>query len=349
MWTAIAAHQERFSAMGKFSDTRSLLALGRLSHGTWNTYASSLQPFLRFLSEHGVPLQDVTDSTLEQYVCWVLEQPKLRWTGGTLASRISAVRTCWDELGMPLSSHHGPTKGALAGYRRLMESTLPVKLARQPWTASNSHACLLAALPLMVAFAGGTLPLADVKLVVAAAHVVLASLTFSRGDTTNPMEMADLTVAPDRFLVSLLKQKRPAARLPEQVHGVTAAPADPSGFLVQFHGAQVQRGFTPTSLLFGIHPAAAAAFSLDASVKLWQQRLAIPQSPTNPLTGHCVRVGAVSEAFAVGVPLLTCSFMCGHKSTSPTAGYVRHGHVPSAAAGTYYRHLLTGADGRLSL
>lgn len=342
MWDAILHHQRHRSLLGKYSDTRALLALGRLSHGTWNTYAHSIQPFLRFLQADGLELTDVTERTLEAFVCWAFEQPDIHWAGGTMASHLSAVRTVWNELGMKLNPQAGGTASALAGYRRITISTTAPKLVRPPWPSSYSCAALKTAKPLLAAFAANQLssPLCDV--VIAAAHCNTGSLTFSRGDTTNSMLMEDMETTLGGWLMSLIKQKRPQPRLPHQRHRATDHPDDPVAFVKTFHDAQRKRGFRPDSLMFGRTPDDNTPLTLDKAVQIVLKHLRLPQSTTNPLTGHCVRVGAVTEAFALGVPLLTCAFMCSHKNTSSTAGYVRHGHVPSDTASRYYLHLKPG-------
>ena len=342
VWDAIRHHQHHRSLLGRYSDTRALLALGRLSHGTWNTYANSIKPFLRFLQTNGLEITDVTETTVEAFVCWAFEQPEVQWAGGTMASHISAVRTVWNELGMKLNPQDGGTGAALAGYRRITAATTAPKLIRPPWPSSHSCAALKTAQPLLAAYAANQLSIPLNEVVIAAAHCNTGSLTFSRGDTTNSMLMEDLEINLAGWMVSLVKQKRPQPRLPHQQHVATNDPDDPVEFVRQFHAAQCSRGFRPDSLLFGRTPDDRTSLTLDMSVQIVLKHLRLPQSTSNPLTGHCVRVGAVTEAFALGVPLLTCAFMCGHKQTSSTAGYVRHGHVPSHTASMYYLHLKPG-------
>jgi hypothetical protein len=165
------------------------------------------------------------------------------------------------------------------------------------------------------------------------------------------MLIEDVEPSTQGFHAALVKQKRPQPRLPHQDHRFGDDPSDPVRFVVELRRAQLQRGFLPTSLMFARQPADRKAFTLDAAVKLAVTTLKLPSPTANPFTGHCVRVGAVSEAFALGVPLLTCSYMCGHKSTASTSTYVRHGTVPSDAAAQYYLHLKPddGGNGRLTL
>jgi hypothetical protein len=328
--------------LGRFSATRCRLALHRLQPSTWNQYATSVTHFLTFLGAEHIDMMEVTETTIEMFICWIEEHPTITLSGATLASYVSGIRTCWREFGIPLPlADMTSTSAALAGYRQLHAPTNLV-VRRLVWPAAYTVLGIEFALPLLDAFAAGTLTTAQDNHVIAVGHVTLAGLTMQRGDTTNVALLLDIEIsaASDGWRVVLVKQKRPRPHLPHQHHRARSHPHDPSRFIIRYVHAQEQRGHLPTSLLFGRTARATRGVTLDAAVKLLVKLLRLPSSPTNPYTGHCVRIGAISEAFALGVPLLTCAFLCGHKRTTSTEDYVRHGTIPSDAARLFFQHLV---------
>jgi hypothetical protein len=342
LWKALSTHQANAGRLGSYSATRARLALHRLAPSTWNQYASSIKHFITFLAEEQIDMMEVTETSLEMFICWVEEHPTISLSGASLASYLSGIRTCWRELGvdLPLSGMTN-TAAALAGYRQLHAPTSPA-IRRLVWPAAYTVQGIEYALPLLEAFAAGDLSTTQENQVIAIGHITTASLTMQRGDTTNVALMLDIEIADDgnSWYAVLVKQKRARPQLPQQHHHATARTHDPSRFVIRFVLAQRRRGHAAVSLLFGRTATAKRSVTLDAAVKLVVKLLHLPASATNPYTGHCVRIGAISEAFALGVPLLTCAFFCGHKKTTSTEEYVRHGTVPSSAAQLFFQHLV---------
>ena len=140
-------------------------------------------------------------------------------------------------------------------------------------------------------------------------------------------------------MIKLEKQKRPQERIPDQVHHPTNDPSCPVRFLLEWYLPYLsQLRYEPKSSLFGL-TAQARAKPLDNAVKMAAVRLGIHQQGDKPWTGHCVRIGAVSEAFALGVPLAKVAHFACHRSAKTTEGYVRHDVFADSAAQTFYARL----------
>lgn len=334
LWSDVALWQRGHHDFGRFAATRSALALGRLSASSWNAYTSALKGFLTFLQEESLALADVTEHHLEMYVCW-LAQSAVLLAAGTVASYLSAIRSCLKEIGIRLGNTDGTT-GVLAGYRRLATAVRPAVVQHAAWPTAATISFMSMAMSFLPAFAAGRTTTAQTKMVIAAGHLVFASLTFGRGDTTNSVLFDHLVLHPRSFLVQLLKQKRPQPQLPQQQHTAsTASLVDPVGFFLRFCAAQTQRGLATSDRIFALRTGHKTVISLDAAVKLAVSTLHLP-----PYTGHCVRVGCISEGFALGVPLLTLARMSGHKSSASTEGYVRPGVAVTASTSLFFSALL---------
>lgn len=325
LWNGIINYSPVYNLLGRYANTRRLFALGRLSGGSWNTYASHFQNFLQFLSSEQLPLETVTETTLEMYVCYLAEQPGTIKAGTTVASHISGIRSCLRELGIILTDATG-TSAALAGYKRFALMVKPAPHQHAAWPLEHTRLVLRRARALLPLFRNGTLDMTGYRTVVGAAHIVLAQLTFSRGHTTNNVLLSDLDFTDTGFSVVLRSQKRPQDHLPHQEHHVSLGRSyrtDPVQFLLDYVAALRYLRVHPDSRLFPT--AKGKGFSLDAAVKHFVALCDLRHSDNAPLTGHTIRVGSVSAAFSIGVPLPTCAYMCHHKQVSSTQGYIRHG------------------------
>lgn len=325
LWNGIINYSPVYNLLGRYANTRRLFALGRLSGGSWNTYASHFQNFLHFLSSEQLPLETVTETTLEMYVCYLAEQPGTIKAGTTVASHISGIRSCLRELGIILNDATG-TSAALAGYKRFALMVKPAPHQHAAWPLEHTRLVLRRARALLPLFRNGTLDMAGYRTVVGAAHIVLAQLTFSRGHTTNNVLLSDFDFTDTGFSVVLRSQKRPQDHLPHQEHHVSLGRSyrtDPVQFLLDYVEALRHLRVHPDSWLFPT--AKGKGFSLDAAVKHFVALCDLRHSDNAPLTGHTIRVGSVSAAFSIGVPLPTCAYMCHHKQVSSTQGYIRHG------------------------
>ena len=342
LWQGIVQHSPVSANLGRFAETRLLFSLGSLASGTWNTYASSFKAFLQFLHTESIPLTEISEVTLEMYVCHLAESPGKTLSAATVASYLSGIRTCLKTLGIVLADQTA-TAGALAGYKRFANAVTPPPLQHAAWPLEYTDLAIRRARDLMPAFRAGTLDSHGYTTVVSAAHIVLGSLTFSRGHTTNNVIIDDFEFAPAGFSIALRTQKRPQDRLPQQQHSVQSGRSSrthPVQFLLDYVDALFFRGAVPSDFLFTTLKG--RSLSLDAAVKHFVALCNLPHSQHAPLTGHTVRVGAVSTAFALGVPLVTCAYMCAHKQLASTQGYIRHGLQINLIAFQYYGHLCPG-------
>ena len=339
LWQGILNFSPAYSPLGRFAGTRRFLTLGRLAPSSWNTYASSFRSFLAFLQQEGIELREVTEMTLEMYVCFLTETPGKIMKGVTVASNLSGIRSCLKELGIHLEDPSG-TSGALAGYKRFSLAVHPASLQHAAWPIEFTVQVLRHGRAFLPLFRAGRVTRDQHTTVVSAAHVVFGTLTFSRGHTSNNVDVQDLDVTDLGFAVALRLQKRPQDRLPQQQHrtrpGSEHRP-DPVQFLLDYFEALQHLGSAAASPLF---PAMSGKrLTLDAAVKHLVALCDLRHSRGAPLTGHTVRVGAVTAAFGIGVPLATCAYMCAHKHTTSTEGYIRHGFQIDSAAFQYFGHL----------
>jgi len=352
LWAAINENC-RFSEFGGLASVRSTLAMCRLSPSTWGTYASSMTKFVQYLTRYSTPISEVTERTLEAFVCWIATQPTLL-RGSTVASTISGIRSCLAEFGNVLDPSAG-TAAALQGYKRLAKSVHTPLVQYEAWNPEWTLSALQAVRHLLYNYIAGQpmLPV-DYNLLVATMHVTCAQLTFARGATTSALTLADVAVSWNettrRFTITfgLLKQKRAPHRLPLQTHVEEAASegpmTEPRHCLCQFFEAQKQQGGTPTTLAFTY--ANGKTMTLDASVKILVDKFDIHHWQGARLTGHTVRVGAATAAVGIGVPLTTVAHMMVHKDLKSTRGYIRHGTPTTHAATVFYGHLCPSFPGQ---
>ena len=161
-------------------------------------------------------------------------------------------------------------------------------------------------------------------------------ITFSRGDTVCRLLMKEIRTTINSINIQLTKQKRPKDYIPDQEHqhGIS------TNFLLRYLGYLRAQGYRDTSFVFGNSATSKKPQVLDAAVKMVAATLHIPSPTSKPWTGHCVRIGAISEAFAIGVPLARIAFFAGHQHTSTTEGYVRHDVTSSTSAHAFFGHLV---------
>jgi hypothetical protein len=166
--------------------------------------------------------------------------------------------------------------------------------------------------------------------------IALAMITFSRGDTICRLMMREVKTTVNSINIRLSKQKRPKGFIPDQEHQHGSS----TKFLLRYLGYVRARGYADASLVFGNAPTSTKPQTLDTAIKLVSNTLHIPSPTSKNWTGHCVRIGAISEAFALGVPLARIAFFAGHKHTSTTEGYVRHDVSASPSAHLFFGHLV---------
>ena len=341
--SAIRAQHQQTSVFGT---TRADLALARLRTSTWNQYATAMNPFQDFLQDVGRKLNDVNEPDLEDWICWMMESENYNVKGETLGQYVSGVRTCPREFGIKLGGPAG-TKGALDGYKQLSIETQPPVHVKPVFSTQHAVTGVRAVSRIRGDFRKNTLEKKEAELVIAVPHVVIAHLTFSRGDSTQPLRGAELTATAAGFTVRLPKQKRPKRnRPPEHTFQATGQPDCPIAFVRGLLQDLRCRGNSDDSLLFGTPPTATRAMALDTAVKTLVRQLRIELPGQHVPTGHCARVGSVSEAYAIGVPMPTCAHMCTHSDPSTTMGYLRFGIPVSQSAQLFFGHLHPTATDR---
>ena len=348
LWRDLVA--ERQAADPRFGSTRALLTFSRLSANSWNQYTTALRSFCDFCKSCNPPItiDQVKPQHLTDYVCWLAERANpLKYA--TVASYLSGIRSVLTECGIPLPPD-AEIRSVLEGYKRWRAAVQEPEVKRPAWPARWTTKAIARARDILYACtpAGAgkgtlyTFPVPrDHEFVVYTAYVVLASVCFSRGDTVIMIERQHVSTTEDGGLcIKLNKQKRPRDFIPDQVHQPSTDSMCPIQFLTDCYLPYLDRvGYGPTSRLFAM-TAQAKARSLDTAIKTLAADLNIGQHGDKPWTGHCVRIGAISEAFAVGVPLAKIAHFANHKSTTTTESYVRHDVVADHAAQTFFGRLV---------
>ena len=339
LWRDLVA--ERQAADPRFGGTRALLVFSRLSTNSWNQYATALRSFCDFCASllPPVTLDQVQPHHLIDYVCWLAERPN-PLKHATVASYLSGIRSVLAECKMMLPPDQ-EIRAVLDGYKRWRAAVQEPEIKRPAWPARFTMAATRLARKLLGSCGDTFLSKEDHALVVYAAYIVVASKCFSRGDTVIGMLLQHILVTTEGAIkIRLDKQKRPKDFIPEQEHHRTTDPDCPVRFLTDCYLPYLSRlGYGPASSAFGL-TAQAKARPLDAAVKQMATSLGAEQLGGKPWTGHCVRIGAISEAFAVGVPLAKIAHFAGHRSTTTTEGYVRHDVVADRAAQTFFAPLV---------
>ena len=320
----------------RFGATRARLLLGRLSTNSWNQYQTAMASFCTFCVTYTPPLQldQVTPQHLVDYVCYLAERPT-RLAAATVASYLAGIRTVLRECGLDMGSDTNLT-AVLAGYKRWARSTGDHATKRSAWLATYTQRAIDRATTLIHDSATRQLTTAEHQWVVAAAMIALGMVTFSRGDTICRLLMKEIKTSLQAINIQLTKQKRPKDFIPDQTH----QHGNSTSFLLRYLGYLRAHGYRDTSFVFGNSATSKKPQALDAAVKMVASTLHIPSPTSKPWTGHCVRIGAISEAFAIGVPLARIAFFAGHQHTSTTEGYVRHDVTSSASAHAFFGHLV---------
>ena len=332
---------------GPHGATRAALAAASLAGSTWNQYASAASGFMMFIAGMGVTLAAVTNMHVEMWVCSLFESHRKagRPLGpSTARPKVSAVRAILREYGNPLPSSPG-VASVLAGYQRIVNSTAPPRAVKAPWPSHYTksvlqHATLL--LP-MVQAKGGDVTANELEKLTCMAVIIFATITFCRSDTSGAVRRQEIHFGPAGMFLRLTKQKRPRAEVPIQTQPWRHGPHCPVRFLQGFLSFQAQHGYQPTSLAFGVGPKATRPMTLDRAVRTIVKELTLDEPRHNPFTGHCLRVGSISDAAQLGVPLHVISAMAGHKRSETTRGYLRPGVPVTAAVKLFYSWLLPAA------
>ena len=339
LWKDLVA--ERQAADPRFGGTRAMLTFSRLSVNSWNQYTTALRSFCTFCAslEPPVTLDKVKPAHLTDYVCWLTERDD-PLKHGTVASYLAGIRSVLTECGRQLPPD-AEIKAVLDGYKRWRAQVQDPEVKRPAWPARFTVRAISLAQQLLDTTQNGFPTQTDHAHIVSTAYICLASICFSRGDTVAPMQLKHIVVTNEGALMTKLeKQKRPQDHIPDQVHHPTEGDAScPVRFILEWYLPYLSTlRYEPQSNLFGL-TAQARTKPLDNAVKMIAVRLGIHQQGDKPWTGHCVRIGAVSEASAVGVPLAKIAHFACHRSTNTTEGYVRHGVVADSAAQTFYARL----------
>lgn len=341
LWSDLVAAQHQLDPT--WGAIRTQLMMGRLSTASWNQYATALRSFCKFCAtcEQPITLDQVLPKHLVDYVCYLAQLPT-RLKHATVASYISGIKSVLHECGLDIPPSTMLT-AVMAGYKRWMREAEPRGVKRHAWLSASSVAAMKMVEGWMEL--GHDANTAQHKLIVSVMMVVMASVTFSRGGSTVRTEMRNVTDGGDSMVVKFEKEKRPQDTAREQVHHRSTRTNDPINFLMKGKEYLARRGYTPRSLMFAVSPSAKRALSLDAALKQVARTINAPPPTDKPWTGHCVRIGAVSEAFAIAVPLAKIAFFAGHKSATTTETYVRHDVRPSHAAQLFFGKLVPGAMG----
>ena len=243
-----------------------------------------------------------------------------------MASYVSAARTVLRELGVEVPSEHSGIKAALAGYRNLYHVTYGFDAKRLPWPIQHSARAVTIGRRLLL------LPNVTAKQVLgirACAHVNAASITFCRSDSTNKMKVYDFQFDNDgNAKISVRAQKNlqgphPVQHQPRRVMDERC----PAQFLHEFLESRHACRQPSCNNVFGM--------TLDDAVR---RVCALLHDNTN-FTSHCIRIGSVSDAQAIGVPLHRIAYIAGHKSTDTTIHYVRYDVPPCEEAKIYFGYL----------
>ena len=324
------------NANPRFGATRARLLLGRLSTASWNQYQTAMASFCEFCATWQPPIQldQVTARHLVDYVCYLAERPK-RLAAVTVASYLAGIRTVLRECGLDMGTDTN-LAAVLAGYKRWTRSTGEHTVKRAAWLARYTQRAIDRATTLMHTSTQRKLTAKEHQWIVSAAMIAMAMITFSRGDTICKLLLNEVRATINPINIRLSKQKRPKDYIPDQDH----QHGNSTKFLLRYLGYLRASEYRDASFLFGNTPASPKAQTLDSAVKLVAETLHIPSPTSKHWTGHCVRIGAISEAFAIGVPLARIAFFAGHRHTSTTEGYVRHDVTASPSAHLFFGHLV---------
>jgi integrase len=242
-------------------------------------------------------------------------------------------------MGIPLDSRDAGVAGALAGYAKVFRDSAPPELQRPAWPARHTRLLIKAAL---AHWRGLVDPGFEQwhHFVTDAMHVIFAYVTFCRGDSTGQVRLGDLDFDECGMTATIHKQKRPKRYVPIQRHPYREPPLEcPIRLLQHYVQSRRSRGAGAQSLAFGRRMQSKHSTTLDTAVKNVVTFLHLPQGPS-PFTGHSIRIGVISDAFAIGVPLQTCAAQAGHESSDTTADYIRHDADPGSDGMFLLGHLL---------
>ena len=154
----------------------------------------------------------------------------------------------------------------------------------------------------------------------------MVQLTFARGDSTTGIRVQGVTVQSNGALVVLHKQKRPRESAPLHTLKFSSDAGCPVRWLAKALATLPNR----TGALFRT--------SLDSAVRA-EAKFQGLQAAAH-LTGHSVRIGSATDAFAVGVPVLTIQHRMFHLHMASTIGYIRHASLNGdVAAQMFFAHL----------
>ena len=312
----ISRHYKRRTDLGPQSSTRLRLAQYRLAKSSWAQYSRNLKPFLKFLDQHNIPFLSVTDTHLERYVCYLHDSPTHDLAPPTLNSYLSAIRTCFREIGVNLNSHHQPTAAAVIGYQHIYRSTHPSKPQQMPWpTGYSCHA--LDTLRDILATSDIHSPLAQ-----ACSQIVFATLTFCREISIIHVRISDCTSSSNGITFAIARQKRPLANttVPTQHHPFRH-PETPSSVLANFVH-QLSRTQAPSSLIW---PNQRINQSLKIFSNIFNLGSTIWQSKS-------LRIGAATTAHLLGMPVAMIMQRMAHRSQNTTFKYIRPADIPSVTS-----------------
>ena len=328
--TLLDAGFHRIPGLGRQRATVADLLRHRLRPSTVAQYGNTVSSFVTFLHTEGITTSLVNDTVIARYIAWMWAHDRYDLHPNTLRSYLSAVRKLFGPLATtPLDLQNPLIQDLLVSYTNDYNNTHDARARRPAWPASATIAC---ASDLRDWLDGSsTMTEADA---VQAAQLVFAALTYSRGNTSRHVLFKHISLTSSGPLVNLVTQKsarmrnNPPIRL---LHGNNRN--HPANVLADFVRRR-RATFPPNDLVFRTTDDPAVA-SLDEAVKSTARRLNLGDI----WSGHCIRIGAISAAFRIGVPIETIAELVGHAATATTRGYIRHDYIIDNHAVTLY-----GAD-----
>ena len=99
-------------------------------------------------------------------------------------------------------------------------------------------------------------------------------------------------------------------------------------------------GATGMSPAFGPFTRYKIRQTLTQAVRTVVTEFRLTEDSSNPFTGHCVRVGSLTSAAAVGTPIGKLAYMACHTDTRTTNNYIRYDHQATVADAQLYNFMV---------
>eukprot|EP00038_Savillea_parva_P001320 m.103096 g.103096 ORF g.103096 m.103096 type:complete len:921 (+) comp10466_c0_seq1:1519-4281(+) len=318
----------RHTDLGSQRNSIQHLLTYRLSTSTQRTYSYTVRPFIAFLASEHIPTAAITNATIARYVAWLWSHPTYSLSPNTLRSYVSAARSTFGPLTRtPLDSHDPLVTDLLTSYTNHYAIAHPPKPQQAAWPAAATVACS----NMITTWLQQPHGTAD-RTIDSAALVLFAMLVFCRGFTSDAVRFCHITItSPTSFTVALTAQKSARLRLqPPTRHLIADSPSHPVATLTAYilRRAASCHASAPVFLT-----------TLDRAIRTVASRLQLP----GDWSSRCIRIGSISAAFRIGVPIESIAHFAGHAQTSTTRGYIRYDVPDDDAALLLYRNLLPRA------